>query len=138
MAACGRYTARGVLTAIKEHSFFADGKGLCTDDDSLPEDSSMTLYLRYLMDGLNAIGSHAAKFSGDFFKEHLENAGFVDIKVHTFKVPYGHWAKNKQLKAVRTNPLFVDVLCAADYCDRLAPLLRKFAGLDWRPMDWPS
>lgn len=60
----------------------------------------MTKYLSTLIDGLEMIGSHAKKFSGDFFKTHLENAGFVDVKVHTFKVPYGHWAKNKQMKKI--------------------------------------
>lgn len=60
----------------------------------------MTLYYHYVRQGLDAIGSHATKFSGDFFKQHLENAGFVDVHVHTFKVPYGHWAKNKKLKQI--------------------------------------
>lgn len=38
--------------------------------------------------------------SGEDYKRMMEEAGFVDVKLYTFKYPWGAWPKNKELKVI--------------------------------------
>lgn len=53
-----------------------------------------------LREGLKRLGTSAHLFSPAFFRKHLEEAGFVDVEVYTYKVPWGAWPKNKKSKEI--------------------------------------
>lgn len=58
------------------------------DDDSVPENSAVKLYMEKLSGSLEAAGMNA-DVSADFFKKVLTEAGFVDIRVTQRKVSHG-------------------------------------------------
>lgn len=88
-----KHTKPGGQVEISEHALNA-----IADDDSIPEVSPITRYLEALQDGLEKVGLPVKNFSGEWFKGLLEEAGFVDVKIRTFRVPWGKWAKNKDMK----------------------------------------
>lgn len=55
------------------------------DDNSVPDNSAVALYMKHLSTSLEANGMNA-DVSADFFKKILEDAGFIDIQVTVRKV----------------------------------------------------
>ncbi|TGZ83490.1 S-adenosyl-L-methionine-dependent methyltransferase [Ascodesmis nigricans] len=88
------HAAPGAYVEISEHSM----KHIYCDDGSVPEDSVFYAYGNNLSDALLTLGVDVRQFSGSFFKRHLEEAGFVDVQVFTYKVPWGTWPKSKKFK----------------------------------------
>lgn len=84
-----------LLTYSIEHSFTVE-----CDDGSVKEDSGYIAYMDTLREGLKRLGTSAHLFSPAFFRQHLEEAGFVDVEVYTYKVPWGAWPKNKKSKEI--------------------------------------
>lgn len=89
----GSHLTPGGLAEVSEHSF----NTYCADD-SIPADSPITTYLNALTEGLEAVGLPIKKLTDRYLKKNMENAGFVDVQVRTFNVPWGTWPKDKQLK----------------------------------------
>lgn len=56
------------------------------DDNTVPEDSGLRAYFRPLAEGLKKLGTSVHLFSGDWFKSLLEEAGFTEVEVYTYKV----------------------------------------------------
>lgn len=88
-----KHTRPGGLVEISEHQFNA-----VADDDSIPPNSPISRYLDALQDGLEKVGLPVKNFTPEFFVDLLKEAGFVDVQVRTFRVPWGKWAKNKDMK----------------------------------------
>lgn len=55
------------------------------DDDSVPDDSAVALYMKHLSSSLEANGMNV-DVSSEFFEQLLKDAGFVDIQVTILKV----------------------------------------------------
>ncbi|TGZ76991.1 S-adenosyl-L-methionine-dependent methyltransferase [Ascodesmis nigricans] len=87
------HAAPGGYVEISEHALI----GAC-DDGTVPPDSIFDKYFEHLQAALLKVGVDVRFFSSRFFREHLEAAGFVDIKVFVYKVPWGTWPKNKKFK----------------------------------------
>lgn len=66
-----------------------------TDDDSLPKGGYLDRYITNFEKALDAAG---LTDKTDKLEGYLKDAGFVDVKVVTKKIPYGPWAKDKQTK----------------------------------------
>ncbi|TGZ78935.1 S-adenosyl-L-methionine-dependent methyltransferase [Ascodesmis nigricans] len=67
-----------------------------TDDNTMPEDSPMPRLFRVLRPCYRALGITA--MSGVEYKRMVEEAGFEDVKLYTFKVPIGAWAQDRRLR----------------------------------------
>lgn len=69
-----------------------DGAVHC-DDGTLPPDWPVLVFCNLMVEAFSKLGttSHAAMFGGKY----LEEAGFVNIRHHTAKLPYGTWPKDK-------------------------------------------
>ncbi|TGZ78003.1 methyltransferase domain-containing protein [Ascodesmis nigricans] len=87
------HAAPGALVELSEYSL----ESSC-DDDSMPEDSMSVQWSDAMADALEKIGVYVRRFSPLFFREHLEAAGFVDIKVFIYKIPRGSWPKQRKFK----------------------------------------
>ncbi|EFQ32026.1 methyltransferase domain-containing protein [Colletotrichum graminicola M1.001] len=74
-----------------------DGQVHC-DDGSLPPDWPLVRFTNHLVEAFAKFGtnSHAAVFG----RQYLEEAGFVNIRHHTVKLPYGTWPKDKIMRLV--------------------------------------
>lgn len=72
--------------------------GVGCDDNTVPADSGLRTYMSVLGEGLSKMGVNVKDYNAAFFQTHLENAGFVDVEVYTFKVPWGWWPKDKNKK----------------------------------------
>lgn len=68
------------------------------DDGTVPEGSKMALYMKNLAESLVAAGINVDNLEGEWFKDVLESAGFVDVTVTTHKYALGAWPKDKKLK----------------------------------------
>ncbi|TGZ77300.1 hypothetical protein EX30DRAFT_351931 [Ascodesmis nigricans] len=70
------------------------------DDDTLPDDSVYYHWGALMADALEMNGVNVRQLCPRFFRDNLEAAGFVDITVYTYKVPYGRWPKGKRFKHI--------------------------------------
>ncbi|TGZ80291.1 S-adenosyl-L-methionine-dependent methyltransferase [Ascodesmis nigricans] len=96
----GRYTrqmyehaAPGAYVELSEHSMWT----YCDDNTQPPTSISLT-YFTHLTAALSKLNIHTRDFSSRFFRSHLEAAGFVDIQVFVYKVPWGTWPKSRKFK----------------------------------------
>lgn len=64
----------------------------CSDDKTLPKNGIARNYQECYD---KAVGKAGIKDKGTHLKEHLEKAGFEDVKVVIKKLPIGMWPKNK-------------------------------------------
>ncbi|TGZ76986.1 S-adenosyl-L-methionine-dependent methyltransferase [Ascodesmis nigricans] len=87
------HAAPGAFVEIAEHSVAA----YC-DDNTVPADSIYITYCTILSDALLKVGVDVRPYSARFFRQQLEAAGFVDIKVMSYKIPWGPWPKSKKFK----------------------------------------
>lgn len=71
---------------------------LTSDDGTLPPDSAFVEFAKTFFRISEAIGASAT--APLFYKEHMENAGFVDVQQSIFKIPEGPWAKDRKLKQI--------------------------------------
>ncbi|KAF8245759.1 S-adenosyl-L-methionine-dependent methyltransferase [Wilcoxina mikolae CBS 423.85] len=75
------------------------GGKLMSDDGTMGEDNPMKkAYDLCHYHAMASIGRPPA--TGEDLKEKLETAGFVDVKVHTYKQVYGPWPKDQRLKRI--------------------------------------
>lgn len=74
------------------------GVKLYSDDNTMKEGSGIKLYFEYLADALVKMGR--APLTGIVMKEHLEEAGFVDVTVIDYKQPFGPWPRDRRLKQI--------------------------------------
>lgn len=69
-----------------------------SDDGSLKETHEMHINIKEVLRAADIIGQTATP--GPHLKKWAEDAGFVNIKEHVFKVPYGSWPKDPKLKEI--------------------------------------
>lgn len=72
------------------------------DDDSLPEESraELLMYWLHVQTALTKLNTSVSEFTPQWFGERLKEAGFVDVEVWQYKVPWSGWAKDRRLKEV--------------------------------------
>ncbi|KAF8248365.1 S-adenosyl-L-methionine-dependent methyltransferase [Wilcoxina mikolae CBS 423.85] len=70
-----------------------------SDDGTMPETHGAKRFMDLLGAAMQKLG-RPAYVDGKSLKGNLEKAGFVDIKVHGYKQPFGPWPKEKRLKQV--------------------------------------
>lgn len=92
-----RHLAPGGLYELSEHNFGS----VYSDDDTIPEDSGLQAYAKHCFKAMAMAGVDVSH-SGEDYKRMMEEAGFVDVKLYTFKYPWGSWPKDKKLKYVGT------------------------------------
>lgn len=78
------HTIPGGYVEIAEHTL----DDLYCDDGSVPEESVFKRYMMTLGRSVTKMGAHGDLHGRDY-KRMLEEAGFVDVTVYTFKVPCG-------------------------------------------------
>ncbi len=71
-----------------------DGQVHC-DDGSLPNDWPLVRFCNLLVEAFGAFGTNA--HAASFGRQYLEEAGFVNIRHNTVKLPYGPWPKDKSV-----------------------------------------
>ncbi|RSL69594.1 hypothetical protein CEP53_002185 [Fusarium sp. AF-6] len=71
-----------------------------SDDGSVQDDSALGQWGEIFIEGGRKIGRPFTVVEDDLQKKAMEAAGFVDIKVATFKCPIGGWPKDEKLKEV--------------------------------------
>jgi len=86
-----KHTTQGGYIEIVE-----TGPRTLSDDNSIPEGCALDVYMDGLEEGLTKSG--IPLLSVPILQTYLEDAGFVDVKVITTKVPWGTWPKNKTQK----------------------------------------
>lgn len=69
------------------------------DDGTLTDDSVLNKYTKLYAKTLAASGIRS-DLHGKDYKKMMEDAGFVDVKVYTYKTPWGMWPKDKTAKRV--------------------------------------
>ncbi|KAJ9353458.1 S-adenosyl-L-methionine-dependent methyltransferase [Paecilomyces variotii] len=71
-----------------------------SQNDSLPEASSINRWQRILLDGTKSLGMpiNIIEELGD----KLKAAGYTDLHEHVLRIPIGAWPKNKSLKEIGT------------------------------------
>lgn len=67
------------------------------DDDTLPSDSDIVKWCKYMNEG-GLIGGFKLRITSAEIKAAMEEAGFTDITVIDLKLPIGMWAKDPTLK----------------------------------------
>lgn len=85
--------APGGQLELGEHSF---GK-LQSDDNSIPDDCALQQYFTKVSEALPKAGIQST-LDGEAYKKLMEEAGFVDVVVQQFKMPWGPWPKKKNIK----------------------------------------
>ncbi|TGZ77453.1 S-adenosyl-L-methionine-dependent methyltransferase [Ascodesmis nigricans] len=85
----------GGFVEISEHNLDT----LHSDDATLPPTSPLLTYMSCLRSGLLAAGVNP-DLQGADYKRMLEEAGFVDVQLRAYKIPWGAWAKNRTYKMV--------------------------------------
>lgn len=88
-----KQTIPGGYVEVVDHPL---GKVWC-DDGTGPEDSAMWTYMKTLEKSFKASGINVDIDAG-FVEKILVDAGFVDVKVTSWKMPFGTWPKDKKLK----------------------------------------
>lgn len=68
------------------------------DDGTMTDDNGVKIFMEQLTIAMKKLGRPGATAAS--IRKHLEDAGFVDIKVFDFKQPLAPWPKNKVLKQV--------------------------------------
>lgn len=79
------HTRPGGQVEIAEHSF-----DTYCDDGSVPENSPITKYISMTREGFRRMGLPLEEVNDEFIKKKLEEAGFVEVKVKTFRVCTGN------------------------------------------------
>lgn len=66
-----------------------------SDDGTLKEDHDMNVNVKLAAGAANIMGQDG--YPGPKLRKWAEEAGFVNIKEHVFKIPNGPWAKDPRL-----------------------------------------
>ncbi len=71
-----------------------------SDDNSLPPDGSIRRWCELICDGAAKADEHPFKvrFTGAELRQHMEDAGFIDVTVKNYKLPIGPWPVDKRLR----------------------------------------
>jgi len=83
----------GGVYEISDHSLDT----LHCDDDTVTPETALLQYYQLFKKSLQASGVKTG-IGKDDYVQMLKDAGFVDIEVTEYKVPWGTWPKNKKLK----------------------------------------
>ena len=67
------------------------------DDNTLPQNSAIIRWHDLLQEGAS-LGNINLRFSSAELKTQAEKAGFVNVKIHKYKIPIGTWPRDKKLK----------------------------------------
>lgn len=86
--------APGGVVEFKE----SDVTGAYSEDGTLPEDSAILEYNRLLAEAGRKLGQRF-DVVGEI-KDHMQAAGFVDIKVQKYKLPIGRWPRDARMKEI--------------------------------------
>lgn len=92
---CFDHTIPGGKIELLEHALDAIG----CDDGTVERGSPLELWFRTFGECLSKSGVDS-KMTGEELAEGLRKAGYVDVEVARYKVPFGAWAKDKTLKLV--------------------------------------
>jgi hypothetical protein len=109
LSQCKRYVLEypSILTGLIEASCLKTGGTVelvdmdwnyTSDDGSVTEANSLKLFVEDVTEAASSVGI-SLKIADQFFNL-LEEAGFVNVKKETFKLPMGPWPKDKRLKEV--------------------------------------
>lgn len=71
---------------------------ICCDDGTMKADDPLNRFTQLAVKGMRKLGCH--RYGAQDMKDALERAGFVNVRLHTIKVPIGPWARDKRLKSV--------------------------------------
>ncbi|KAK3389846.1 methyltransferase [Podospora didyma] len=74
-----------------------DGEVHC-DDGTVPPNWPLSKFCDLLVEAFGAFGTDAHAASAG--RRYLEEAGFVNIRHHALKLPYGPWPKDKTLRVI--------------------------------------
>lgn len=74
-----------------------DLRSVVCDDGTGGPDSPVSVYMKIMCDSMKASGLNPDLDSA-FVEKILKDAGFVDVKVTTVKMPMGAWPKDKKYK----------------------------------------
>jgi len=69
-----------------------------SDDGTMADDNGVNVFLQHIRDAMTKIGRPPA--TAEVMRKLLEDAGFVNVKIHPYKQPLGPWPKDKQLKRI--------------------------------------
>ncbi|TGZ78934.1 S-adenosyl-L-methionine-dependent methyltransferase [Ascodesmis nigricans] len=92
-----RHTAPGGCIELTEHI----NNRWCCDDDTMPDNSPIPMYWKALLPCYKELGMNVGLHGFDY-KLLVEEVGFEDVKLYTFKIPIGPWAQNRRLKRLGT------------------------------------
>lgn len=70
---------------------------ICCDDGSMKDNDPLDRFIQVAVKGMRKLGCH--RFGVQDIKDSLDRAGFVNVRLHTIKVPIGPWARDKRLKS---------------------------------------
>ncbi|KAF4535194.1 Methyltransferase type 11 [Lasiodiplodia theobromae] len=71
-----------------------------SDDGTLKAESYLNQYVDTIDKGISKMGKVLS--TGPLFEGLLKDAGFINIHIHTYKLPIGTWPKDKKMKEVGT------------------------------------
>ncbi|KAF8245535.1 UMTA methyltransferase family protein [Wilcoxina mikolae CBS 423.85] len=74
------------------------GAEVFSDDNTLSENNGFKRYLEYIDKAFVKLGR--PQCSAQTLRQNLENAGFVDVQVSSFKQPFGPWANDRRMKHI--------------------------------------
>jgi hypothetical protein len=74
----------------------AEMGGPWSDDNSVPADCAFVEYMQHFTSLAKKAGF--GETNGYALKQKLEEAGFVDVSVGTYKLPWGTWPKKQEVK----------------------------------------
>lgn len=70
------------------------------DDNTMPDDWAMKLYLEYIVEGFRTFGIDLLNL--DQNRGRVVDAGFVNVEERVWKVPLGTWPRDPKMKMVGT------------------------------------
>ncbi|TGZ77589.1 S-adenosyl-L-methionine-dependent methyltransferase [Ascodesmis nigricans] len=88
-----RHSAPGARVEIAEHPL----DGPYCDDGTVPANSCLHRYHRAIETALQGMGINTKLRPRDY-ERMLEAAGYVDVNIYRYKMPWGHWPKNRESK----------------------------------------
>ncbi|TGZ82104.1 S-adenosyl-L-methionine-dependent methyltransferase [Ascodesmis nigricans] len=88
-----KHSAPGGRIEIVEH---CNDRYFC-DDNTMPDDSPIPAYFRAVQPCYEKLGINSRLHGADY-KKMVEEAGFVDVNLYSFKVPAGPWARDPKMR----------------------------------------
>jgi len=70
------------------------------DDGSMKGNDPLCRFTNLAVQGMRKLGCH--RFGVKDIKDSLDRVGFVNVRLHTIKVPIGGWARDQRLQSLGT------------------------------------